>query len=268
MTPGRPPKKDVDGLLEIEQPERQAQISRREHLRLVAEAAAVFVVRIEQEDAQVRPRFENLLQDDGDAARLADAGGAEDGEMPAHQLIDVDVDGDIRILLQVADMGAIGVGRAIDQPQHVLGEHQRLRRRCSDIPRSRAGSARRPRSPTNLADQIEPRHPAEHLSAARRGKGFSPTSVMSPMMTAFVGLQSHEFSDGRRLAVRCARSEFDVGLRAADTHHATDCFGLRACRAWVGCNGWGHDHSARRILHVLPDCRAHERNTTELFCFC
>ena len=67
----------VDGLLEIEQPERQPQIARREHLRLVAEAAAVFVVRIDQEDAQVRPRVENLLQDDGDAARLADAGGAE-----------------------------------------------------------------------------------------------------------------------------------------------------------------------------------------------
>ena len=44
--------------------------------------------------------------------------------MPAHQMINVDVHGDIRILLQLADMSAIRIGRAIDQPQHILGEHQ------------------------------------------------------------------------------------------------------------------------------------------------
>ncbi len=43
----------VGHLLEIEQPERQAQVARREHLRLVAEARRIFVVRIDQEDAQV-----------------------------------------------------------------------------------------------------------------------------------------------------------------------------------------------------------------------
>ena len=108
----------VDRFLEIEQPERQPQIAWRQHLGLFAEAAAVFVVRIDQEDAQVRARIENFLQDDGDAARLADAGGAEDSEMPAHQMVDVDVHADIGILLQIADMGVVGIGAAIDQPQH------------------------------------------------------------------------------------------------------------------------------------------------------
>ena len=110
----------VDRFLEIEQPERQPQIARCEHLRLFAEAAAVFVVRIDQEDAQVGAGIENLLQDDGDAARLADAGSAEDGEMPAHQVVDVDVHADIGVLLQVADMGVVGVGAAVDQPQLAL----------------------------------------------------------------------------------------------------------------------------------------------------
>ncbi len=37
--------------------------------------------------------------------------------MAADQLVDVDVDGDVRILLQIADMGAVGVGIAVNQPQ-------------------------------------------------------------------------------------------------------------------------------------------------------
>ena len=47
----------VDDFLEIEQPERQLQIARVEHQRAVAEAAAIFVVHVEQEDAQVRARL-------------------------------------------------------------------------------------------------------------------------------------------------------------------------------------------------------------------
>jgi hypothetical protein len=43
--------------------------------------------------------------------------------MPAHQVINIDVDTDICILLQITDVGAISVGRAIDQPQHIIGEH-------------------------------------------------------------------------------------------------------------------------------------------------
>ncbi len=47
----------VDDFLEIEQPERQFQIARIEHQRAAAEAAAIFVMDVEQEDAQMRPRF-------------------------------------------------------------------------------------------------------------------------------------------------------------------------------------------------------------------
>ena len=94
----------VDDLLEIKQPERQAQVSRREHLRFFAEAAAIFIMRIDQEDTEIRPGIEDLLQDDCDAARFADAGGADDGEMPADQEIDVDVNVDVRVLLQRADI--------------------------------------------------------------------------------------------------------------------------------------------------------------------
>ena len=47
----------VDDFLEVEQPERQLQIARIDHQRAIAEAAAVLVVNVEQEDPQIRPRL-------------------------------------------------------------------------------------------------------------------------------------------------------------------------------------------------------------------
>src|SRR5215208_3954984 len=60
-----------------------------------------------QEDAQVRPLFQNLLQHDSDAARLADAGGAENGEMLGQQIVDLGVDADGIVLLQRADLDGV-----------------------------------------------------------------------------------------------------------------------------------------------------------------
>ena len=110
---------DVDRLLEIEQPERQLEVTRVEHQRAVAEAARVFVVAVEQKQAQVRPRVEDLAQDQRDAARLADAGGAEHGEMLAQHFVHVDVGADGRVLLQLPDVDRVGAGDVVDQPQLV-----------------------------------------------------------------------------------------------------------------------------------------------------
>ena len=120
-------------------------------------------MRIDQEDAQVRPRLEDLLQDDGDAARLADAGGAEDGEVAADQLVDVGVDGDVLVLLQRADLGAVAGRAAIDEAQLALAEHDDAvadGRIVGDAARKAAGD--------DLADEVEPRHLA-HVGAARGG---------------------------------------------------------------------------------------------------
>ena len=113
----------VDDFLEIEQPERQLQVLRRERLRAVVEAVAVFVVRIDQEHAQVRPRVEDLPQQQRDAARLADAGGAEHREVLAHHVVDIDVGGDRGVLLQRADVDRAGAGHVEDQPQLALRDH-------------------------------------------------------------------------------------------------------------------------------------------------
>jgi len=105
----------IDDLFEIEQPERQLQIARIENQRAVAETAAVFVVYVEQENPQIRPRLENLVQQQRHAARFADAGRAEHREVLTEHLLDVDIGDDGLILLQGADIDLIRSGRGIDR---------------------------------------------------------------------------------------------------------------------------------------------------------
>ena len=220
----------VDRFLEIEQPERQPQIARREHLGLVAEAAAVFVVRVDQEEAQVRARIENLLQDDGDAARLADAGGADDGEMPAHQLVDVDVHADIGVLLQVADMGMVGIGAAVHQPQLARGEQQRAVADVGIFHDAALEARRAIFAGANLADQIEPRDFAVGRPAGRRRHRFLADIGDHADDDGLVGDHAHEFADRGMLAAAVARGELDGGLRTRDGRYAADQIVSGPCR--------------------------------------
>ena len=108
---------DLDELVEAEQPVRQPERAGPQHMRLVLEAAGVFVVRVDQQHSQVHLRSHDLAQDQRHAARFAGAGRAEDGEMLLHHLLDVDVGADGVVLLQMAD-----VDRA--RPRHVENETQ------------------------------------------------------------------------------------------------------------------------------------------------
>ena len=82
-----PAKEHVDRFLEIEQPERQFEVLRVQNLRPITEGVAVFVVRVDEEDPQVRPHLQNLAQDDGNPARFTDARAAEEGEMLAQHVV-------------------------------------------------------------------------------------------------------------------------------------------------------------------------------------
>ena len=98
-----PAKEYVDRFLEIEQPERQLEVLRVQNLRPITEGVAIFVVRVDEEDPQVRPHLQNLTQDDGNPARFTDARAAEEGEMLAQHVIDIDVGGYRAVLLQMPD---------------------------------------------------------------------------------------------------------------------------------------------------------------------
>ena len=106
---------DVDDFLEVEQPERQFQVSWIEDQGALAEAAAVFVVNVEQEDATLGARLENLVEQQRDAAGLADAGGAEHREMLVEHFLDIDIGRDRRVLLQRADVDLVDTFRRVDR---------------------------------------------------------------------------------------------------------------------------------------------------------
>ena len=155
LGPGPAAEKRVEGFLEIEQPERQTQVARIEHLRLVAEAAAIFVMRIDQENPQVRSRHQNLLQDHGDAGGFADAGGAENCEMLVEQFVDIDHGGDFRVLMQRADLRRM-LDRGVDQTQFVAG-HQQCRFADHRIFGDAARKGRRTGLLLQFAEQIDMR---------------------------------------------------------------------------------------------------------------
>jgi hypothetical protein len=111
----------IDDLLEIEQPERQLQIARIENQRAFAEAAAIFVMHVEQENPQVRPCLEDFVQQQRYAGRFADAGRAEHGEMLREHLFDIDIGEDGRVLLQGADIDLVRSARGIDRSQLLAG---------------------------------------------------------------------------------------------------------------------------------------------------
>lgn len=119
---GAPREQHVDDFLEVEQPERQLQVARVEHQRLVAEAATVFVVDVEQEDAQRRPRLQDFVEQQRHAGGFADAGRAEHGEMLRQHFFDVDIGDHRGILLQGSDIDLVGAARLIDDAQVVAGD--------------------------------------------------------------------------------------------------------------------------------------------------
>ena len=57
---------------------------------------------------------ENLLEDERDRRRLADAGGAEHGEVLAQHFLEVDVGGNGRVELEAADLDRLAAIDAVD----------------------------------------------------------------------------------------------------------------------------------------------------------
>jgi len=122
---GSSSKQNVDDFLEVEQPERQFQIARVQHKGVIAETAAVLIVHVEQEDAEIGARPHDLVDEQRNAARLADAGRAKHGEVFAEHFFDVDKGFDGLILLQRTDVDLIrSVGR-VNGPELLIGDQVR-----------------------------------------------------------------------------------------------------------------------------------------------
>ena len=74
-------------------------------------------MRVEDQDAQVRPRLDRLAQQQRDGGRLADAGGADDGEVARQRVVDGDAGVDGFVLRQRADGDGMAPGEIVDRLQ-------------------------------------------------------------------------------------------------------------------------------------------------------
>ena len=229
---------------------------------LVAEEAAVFVVGIDQEDAQVRPRFQKLLQDDRDARRLADAGGAEHGEMLADHFGAVDVAADAGVLLQVADIDRARSRHLVDDAQLGVGhhggavaDHGIVRDAALE---ARAAGASRMISPirSSLAVATKP------LSLAAAGTS-TETSVIMPIRSDLPLWMDRNLPTVARVssdAPACAGRRPTVACDPLTREHAADRWAPRACvpvaPARRPSKGASQPALARLLREVGQDSRA------------
>src|SRR5262249_18033906 len=93
------------------------EVLRVDHLRAIAEAAAIFVMRIQEKYPDVGAGFENLMQKDSNSARLADAGRTQNREMLVQHVVHIDMGTDGMVLMEVADIDDGGCADREGQPQ-------------------------------------------------------------------------------------------------------------------------------------------------------
>ena len=81
---------NLDDLLEVQQPERQVHVGRADDFRKVLEGMGIFAVDIEKQDMPLGVPLQDAAKQQCHGARFAGSGGAEDCEMLAQHLIDLD----------------------------------------------------------------------------------------------------------------------------------------------------------------------------------
>ena len=121
---------DVHHLFELEHPIGKFEVVRIQHDRISAEMRGVFVVRIDDHDAQIGAFAQARLQQHGNRRRLADAGRTDHREMPGDQFPDVYGRRYRFVLSEPADFHARG--------PHVWSRSPAGRRRGCDARSSRA----------------------------------------------------------------------------------------------------------------------------------
>ena len=110
---------DVGQFVESKHPERQLETVRIDDLRQAWKMRRIFVVRIKDDDPELRPHRHRFPQQEADRSRLADAGRPQNGEMTPDQFADVDFGGDRLVLAQAADFDPLAASKRVDGPKIV-----------------------------------------------------------------------------------------------------------------------------------------------------
>jgi len=172
-------------------------------------------VGVDQKNAHVGARLEDFPQDQDDAARLADAGGSEDGEMLVQQFVDPHQRADRIVVLQIPDFDRAGIGDLVDQPQPLAGQQSGpiadRRIACHTPLECRARLVL-----LDLAHEIDPGGRVI-ATLARRRRNLDRYVRDDPDKQRFAGSDLEESPDSRQRVI-CARlflgQEPDGGLRA------------------------------------------------------
>lgn len=110
-------KHDLGKFLKPHQPEGQVERIGIDGDGVLGKGGGEFVMRIEDQDAQLRIRRDRLVQEQRHGRRLADAGGADDGEMLGEHRGDVDRRIDAFVLRQLANDGGRTFAGIVDAHQ-------------------------------------------------------------------------------------------------------------------------------------------------------
>ena len=110
--------------LEVQHPERKAEIVQVDRLHQPAKGAGIFVVDVQDHHMGMVMFGQQPLQNAGDGAGLARTGRTHDQEMLGQQFIGQQARGNAVFLEQGADLDAGGLGRGINPRQVMLVGHQ------------------------------------------------------------------------------------------------------------------------------------------------
>src|ERR1700733_3391075 len=85
----------------------------------------VFVVRVENNNSQLRQYGQRLLQKEADGGRLADAGRSQNSKVSTHQFADVNLRRDVFVLAQSADLDALPATKSVDGSKIICADSVR-----------------------------------------------------------------------------------------------------------------------------------------------
>ena len=239
----------VGEFLEIEQPEGQLERRGIDDGRMRAEARAIFVVNVEQQHTDVGLGGHQLVEDDGRSGGLADAGGAEHGEMFRDQPVGIDQRRDAALLLHVADLHRPALEGGIDQLQ-MLAAEQFDGVADRRIFAHAAIEAKHPARPVaDLAHQVDM---GDRVAARRRGTARRRGNLADHADRGALGmLERDEFADRRAGTMeRRALHQRHMSLRPPAGNDTAE---------FAAAQGISSGESPGFVLHQMPPERISRR---------
>ena len=164
-------KDDIGQFIEFKHPEWELKAFGIDDLGQPGEMGRVFIVRVKDDDAELRPRGQRLLQQQAHRSGLADAGRSQNSKVPPHQFADVNLRGDIFVLAQPADLDALPAAKSVNGSEIIRADSVRRRAKGRERPNAAMKKRRSVRTVDNFAVQLD-------RNAGGVGLVFGPPAIV------------------------------------------------------------------------------------------